>query len=283
MGTHNTTVSLITLFDASPRDGRFECNSRQTKEQRTKCLKTFKLLLAMMIHGYSLAMGAGISALVMVIVFIGFDGMSSTSTELKIEPAPEIQPVQDSPQITRETFVDNGSPILGDPNAPVTLIEFGDYQCHFCNVFFHSTEDKILKNYVETGKVKMIFKDYNIIGPDSINASHGAHCAEDQGMFWEYHDTLYTNWTGENNGWASSENLGLFAQEIGLDMDMWTECMLNEVHSQRILASNNDAKSLKLTGTPAFFVMGPDADITRLFGAQPIEAFEKIFDAELEK
>lgn len=209
-------------------------------------------------------------------------GVITSPTELKIEPTPTIQ--QTGPaRITMDTFLANGSPIIGNPNAPVTLIEFGDYQCHFCNVFFHSTEGEILKKYIETGKVKMIFKDYNIIGPDSVNASHGAHCANDQDLFWEYHDLLYSNWTGENNGWASSENLGRFAQEIGLDMDAWSECMLNGIHSQTILASNEDAKSLELTGTPAFFVIGPDGKTTKLFGAQPLETFEKIFDNELKK
>ena len=234
-----------------------------------------------MIHGPSLAIGATISAVVLVIAFIGFDGISNPS-ELKIEPTPNSMQVGPA-KITMNTFLANGSPILGNANAPITLIEFGDYQCHFCNVFFHSTEHDILKNYVETGKVKMIFKDYNIIGPDSVNASHGAHCAKDQGLFWEYHDILYSNWTGENNGWASSENLGKFAQEIGLDMDLWSECMLNGKHSQTILGSNEDAKSLELTGTPAFFVIGPDGKTTRLFGAQPYETFEKVFENELQK
>ncbi len=217
----------------------------------------------------------------MVIIFFGFNNISN-QVELEIVPAPTAQQVGPA-KITIDTFLANGSPILGNPAAAVTLIEFGDYQCHFCNVFFHSTEDDILKKYVETGKVKMIFKDYNIIGPDSINASHGAHCANDQGLFWEYHDILYSNWTGENNGWASSENLGRFAQEIGLDMDVWSDCMLNGKHSQTILASNQDAKSLELTGTPAFFVIGPDGKTSRLFGAQPLETFEKVLDAELGK
>ena len=232
-----------------------------------------------MIHGPSLAIGAGIASIVIIIAFIGFDGVSNQS-ELVIEPAPTVQQVG-PPKITTETFLANGSPVLGDLDAPITLIEFGDYQCHFCNVFFHSTEDDILKNYVETGKVKMIFKDYNIIGPDSINASHGAHCANDQGLFWEYHDILYSNWAGENNGWASSENLGKFAQEIGLDMDVWSECMVKAIHSQTILASNKDAKNLELTGTPAFFVIGPDGKTTKLFGAQPFETFKNIFENEL--
>ena len=234
-----------------------------------------------MIHGPSLAIGAGISAVVLVIVFMGFNGMSNES-ELVMQPTPTIQP-EGPAKVTMQTFLGNGSPMIGDATAPVTLVEFGDYQCHFCNVFFHSTEGDILKNYVETGKVKMIFKDYNIIGPDSVNASHGAHCANDQGMFWEYHDILFNNWTGENNGWASSENLLRFAQEIGLDTDVWSECMINGEHSQTIVGSNDDARALELTGTPAFFVIGPDGKVTRLFGAQPYETFERVFDEELKK
>ena len=234
-----------------------------------------------MIHGPSLAIGAGIASVAIIIAFLGFDGISN-EVELVIEPAPTIQELGPT-IISMETYLANGSPVLGDPNAPITLVEFGDYQCHFCNVFFHSTEDDILKNYIETGKVRMIFKDYNIIGPDSIKASHGAHCANDQGLFWEYHDILYSNWTGENNGWASSKNLSKFAQEISLDMIEWSECVTNGSHSQTILASNEDAKSLKITGTPAFFVIGPDGKTTRIFGAQPFEAFEKIFEIELQK
>jgi protein-disulfide isomerase len=234
-----------------------------------------------LIHGPSLAIGAIMASVVIVVAFVGFDNISNQK-ELVIEPTPTIQQTE-SPNITINTFLDNGSPILGNPNAPITLIEFGDYQCHFCNVFFHTTEDSILKNYVETGKVRMIFKDYNIIGPDSVNASHGAHCAKDQGLFWEYHDILYSNWTGENNGWASSENLGRFAQEIGLDMNIWSECMLSGIHSQTILASNENARSLELTGTPAFFIIGSDGKTTRLFGAQPFETFERVFENELKK
>ena len=241
-----------------------------------------------MIHGPSLAIGAAIASVALIIVFLGFDTISNES-ELVLEPIPTIQEpastIQQSgpPKVSMTTFLANGSPVLGNPNAPVTLVEFGDYQCHFCNVFFHSTEDDILKNYVETGKVRMIFKDYNIIGPDSITASHAAHCANDQELFWEYHDILYSNWTGENNGWASSENLAKFAQEIGLDMDEWSECMVNGIHSQIILASNEDARTLELTGTPAFFVIGPDGKTTRIIGAQPFEVFEKIFETELKK
>ncbi|MBA4453380.1 MAG: DsbA family protein [Nitrosopumilaceae archaeon] len=234
-----------------------------------------------MIHGPSLAIGAAIASVSLVIAFLGFS-MVNDEPELVIEPATNPQP-SISPSVISSTFMANGSPILGDPNAPVTLIEFGDYQCHFCNVHFHNTEHSLLENFIQTGKVKMIFKDFTIIGPDSINAAHGAHCANDQGKFWEYHDILYNNWTGENNGWASSVNLLGFAQEIGLDIDEWSECMLDARHSQIITDSSKDARDLGITGTPAFFVIGPDNKITKISGAQPYERFEQIFNEELEK
>lgn len=231
-----------------------------------------------MIHGPSLLLGAGITAIALITVF--FVG-SIEEKELVIEntPSQETGP----PRITMPTFLENGSPILGNPDASVTLVEFGDYQCHFCNVFFHNTEEEIVKNYVDTGKVKMIFKDYTIIGPDSITAAHGAHCANDQGMFWEYHDILYNNWSGENNGWASSENLFKFAQEIGLNTEQWSDCMVDSEHSEVIRASNEDAKTLELTGTPSFFVIDSENNVTKIFGAQPYSQFEKIFDSALDK
>ncbi|MBT4056870.1 MAG: DsbA family protein [Thaumarchaeota archaeon] len=233
-----------------------------------------------MLHAPSLAIGAIIASITIVVVILGIND-SWDKQELLIEPTPEIDQIEPT-KITMDTFVLNGSPILGDPNAPITLVEFGDYQCHYCNVFFQSIEEDIIKNYVETGKVKMIFKDYNIIGPDSINASHGAHCANEQELFWEYHDILYSNWTGENNGWASSSNLRIFADEINVNVDKWTECMNEKTHSKRIIDSNNDAKSLQLTGTPAFFIINSNGEVSKLFGAQPFEIFEKVFDKELE-
>ena len=234
-----------------------------------------------MIHIPSLAIGAGIASVAIIVTFLAFDTFNAES-ELTMEPAPVIQESEPT-KITMTTFMENGSPILGDLNAPITLVEFGDYQCYFCNQFFHTTEDKLFKNYVDTGKVKVIFKDYTIIGPDSIAAAHAAHCADDQGKFWEYHDTLYDHWTGENNGWASSENLLQFAGDVGLDIDEFSNCMLNSKYTSIIVNSNQDAKDLGLTGTPAFFIIGPDNKITKIGGAQPYDVFERIFNSELEK
>ena len=234
-----------------------------------------------MLHAPSLAIGAIMASITIVAVILGTNG-SFSEQGLLIEPAPKIEQIGPT-EITMDTFVSNGSPILGNPNAPITLVEFGDYQCHYCNVFFQNIENEIIKNYVETGKVKIIFKDYNIIGPDSVKASQGAHCANEQGLFWKYHDILYSNWTGENNGWASGTNLANFAQEIDLDMNKWSKCMSEQKYSQTILSSNDDAKALGLTGTPAFFIINSNGEVSKLFGAQPFEVFKRTFDNELEK
>ena len=120
--------------------------------QKTKLVKKFIFLL---IHGPSLGIGAAIASIVIIVVFLGFQG--SNQQELKIEPTPQIQE-SGPPKITMNTFLANSSPLLGNSNASVTLVEFGDYQCHFCNVFFHTTEHRILEKYVETVKVKDDFQ-----------------------------------------------------------------------------------------------------------------------------
>jgi len=231
------------------------------------------------LHGPSLGIGAGIAIVSIISAFLAVS---------VIDNVPELQfeETTSKPGVAVDSmslFTANGSPYLGSDDAPITLVEFGDYQCFFCNKFFHETEENILKNYVETDKVKIIFKDFTIIGPDSIGAAHAAHCAEDQGKFWEYHNELYNNWSGENNGWASSENLVKFAQNIGLNEGEFNQCMRDGKYKQLVTASNNDARNLGITGTPAFFVIGPDNQATRISGAQPYEVFHNIFEEELKK
>ena len=231
------------------------------------------------LHGPSLGIGAGIAIVSIISAFMAVNIMD-TSPELQFEENTPKPGVAGNPM---SLFTANAAIFLGSDDAPITLVEFGDYQCLFCNKFFHETEPSIIENYVETGKVKIIFKDFTIIGPDSIGAANAAHCAEDQGKFWEYHDELYNQWSGENNGWASDENLVKFAQNIGLKGDEFEQCMSDGKYKQLVSASSTDAKNLGITGTPAFFVIGPDNQITRISGAQPYEVFHNIFQEELKK
>ena len=242
-------------------------------------------------HGPSLVIGAAIaivSVLSAVVVFgtdfIDFKQSARTKDLSVMSPKiPDAQEKSQSDTYVMSLFTDNASPVLGSDSAPITLVEFGDYQCFYCNRFFHTTEPDIEKNYVDTGKVKMIFKDFTIIGQDSINAAHAAHCAQEEGKFWEFHDILYNNWTGENNGWASPSNIAGFAKQLELDEENFSSCMSEARYLSVIKTSNSDAKTLGLTGTPGFFVIGPDNSITKLSGAQPYEVFEEIFSSKLEK
>ena len=99
--------------------------------------------------------------------------------------------MSNQPLITNSQLIKNGSPQIGLENATISIVEFGDYQCTYCKKFFSETEELILTNYVETGKVKMLFKDFIVVDEDSVNASSAAHCANDQKMFWQYHSALY--------------------------------------------------------------------------------------------
>lgn len=240
----------------------------------------------MNIHLPSLGIGASIAVISILGIFFVFDfditEDENPSTNINTSNSQQ-QTTGNNNKIDLSLFSAKSTSLLGSPDSPITLVEFGDYQCFYCNKFFHNTESGIEKNYIDTGKVKMIFKDFTIIGPDSINAAHASHCANEQGKFWEYHDVLYNHWTGENNGWASSENLLEFAKQIGLDEASFRECMLDDRYRSVIDQNNSDARTLGITGTPAFFVIGTDNTVTKISGAQPYEIFEKIFELELEK
>lgn len=243
-------------------------------------------------HGPSLVIGAAIAIVsifgavsIFGTDFIDFKQPVKTTEDSNYMP-PQIQNAPEKSQsdsYAMSLFTGNASSVLGSADAPITLIEFGDYQCFYCNRFFHTTESDIVKNYVQTGKVKMIFKDFTIIGQDSINAAHAAHCAQEVGKFWEFHDILYNSWTGENDGWASPSNIDGFAKQLGLDEEDFKSCMTEARYLSVIKASYSDAKTLGLTGTPGFFIIGSDNSITKLSGAQPYEVFEEIFNSKLEK
>lgn len=239
-----------------------------------------------MIHAPSLGIGAAIAVVAMFGVFFAMN--ASTETAFKTEDIKQSKAEQEQEtavantpqQVSMSIFSDNASPILGNPDAPITIVEFGDYQCFYCNKFFHDTESKIYENYIKTGKAKMIFKDFTIIGSDSITAAHAAHCADEQGRFWDYHDMLYNNWNGENNGWASLENQHKFAKQIGLDTTAFTECMKSGKYNEKIQASTSDAQTLGLSGTPGFFIIGPNNKIVRVPGAQPYDVFVNVLESE---
>ena len=120
--------------------------------------------------------------------------------------------------LTKENLI-KGSIIMGNPNAKITIVEFGDYQCTFCYKFHDETMKKITNEYIKTNNVNFIYKDFPLNGEQSILASEASYCAQKQGKFWEYHNTLYNKWGGENTGWITENVLLGFARDVRLNLD----------------------------------------------------------------
>lgn len=172
-----------------------------------------------------------------------------------------------------------GSPLLGDPSAPITIVEFGDYQCHQCYNWFHNTKPALMHDYIETGKVNLVFVDLAFLGKDSPKAAQASYCAEDQGMYWKYHNLLYTSQESQiDGGWANPERLKAFAFSLDLDMELFEDCLDSGKHSKRVQFNSQQARDHGVRGTPGFFIVGPDGQ-EQLRGAQPFSVFKQVLDS----
>jgi len=153
----------------------------------------------------------------------------------------------------------HGVPLLGNPSAHVTIIEFGDFQCPFCDRFAKETEPQINQTYIQSGKVNMLFVHFTIYGPDSITAAMAAQCINDQGKFWNLYDILYKNQGAVNSGWANKDNLKKFASQItGLDIQKFNSCLDSGKYVSLVQNDLAFATSLGLQGTPAFIIEKSD-------------------------
>ena len=173
-----------------------------------------------------------------------------------------------------------GSSILGNSSAQITIVEFGDYQCHQCYNWFHNTKPTVFQNYVDTGKANFVFMDLAFLGTDSPKAAQASYCAEDQGKYWEYHNQLYTAQESQiDNGWANSERLKAFAFSLGLDMESFDSCLDSGKYTKRVQYNIAEAKKLGANGTPTFFIISIDGQQQKLVGAQPYSVFKQVLDS----
>ncbi|WP_299290415.1 thioredoxin domain-containing protein [Nitrosopumilus sp.] len=183
----------------------------------------------------------------------------------------------ESKLLTKSNLIENGSPILGNSGAPITILEWGDYQCTYCYRFHQNTLDTINQDFIETGKVKLVFKDFPLNGPDSLLAAEASYCAEDQGKYWEYHDELYKNWGGERTGWITRVALDKFAQNVNLELEEFNNCLDEKKYQNRVIAIHEFGKEIGIDATPSFLVFN-DEKIIKIRGNQPLEVFLKTID-----
>lgn len=213
---------------------------------------------------------------------------------------------QGAPVANVNLKIDDSDPVLGNKNAKVTIVEFADFRCPFCEKFFKETEPGLLSDYINTGKAKFVFKNYAFLGQESTWASEAAACAAEQSKFWEYHNWLYANQAPENNlAYYSKANLVKYASKIdGINTAQFTSCLNADKYSKRVTDDLTQGQSLGVSGTPTALVMvnnNTKFDVAYInsqlqlnkfiiplsngnffvVGAQPLDVFKRILDAAL--
>ncbi len=168
------------------------------------------------------------------------------------------------------------SPVRGEANAPVTIVEYGDFQCPSCGAFFRAVEPRLVSDYIQAGKAKLVFKNFAWIGEESRRAAEAAACAGAQGRFWDYHDLLYSSQRGENSGAFAVPTLKAFAARLGLDRATFDACVDRRAYKAAVEADMSEVRSLGLTGTPAFTINGQ-----RVVGAQDYTVFAGVIEGKL--
>lgn len=186
-------------------------------------------------------------------------------------------PVLESPQIDDDV-------VLGDENAPVTVFVFGDYQCPYCGKFFHETESLIVKNYVDAGKVKLVYKDMTFLGEESVAAAEAAECARDQKKYWQFHDALYEieyqeslKGNNEGNGNLNRATFEKIASGLGMDTGEFLKCFDSKKYESEVRKDNEEAgKVMDRVSSPTIFVDG-----AMIQGAQPYDVFRSAIESAL--
>ena len=165
----------------------------------------------------------------------------------------------------------------------MTMVEFGDYQCQYCARFHNETKDQIINNFVDTGKLRFVFKDFVINDLPSDRAStlaaEASYCAADQGKYWQYHDELYDNSRGENTGWVTENSLKKFATRIGIqNLTEFSGCLENHTHRDLVEANTQLANGIGLRSTPSFVIISNETVPIAIEGAQPYTVFKQAID-----
>lgn len=169
-------------------------------------------------------------------------------------------------------------PFEGDKDAPFTIIMFSDSQCEKCSQWLLHEKESLMKSVIDNGIAKFYIIDYPFLGEDSTTAAEATFCADEQDRFLEYQNQLSIKHNGIQTGWASIESLVKYAGELGLDTEMFEQCLFWDRHALRVEYNRDVAAFHGVVGTPTFFVIGPDDTIKRINGPQPPMIFQAVID-----
>lgn len=192
----------------------------------------------------------------------------------------QIQQPQLPSAVVKDVSVDN-DPVLGKSNAKVTIIEFSDYQCPFCRIWWKESFNKLKSEYIDTGKVKLVYRDYPLaFHPMSHSTAEAAECSKEQDKYWEMHDKIFSEEEklGQGTVTYTVQDLKKWAGEIGLNQAQFNQCLDSGKNKAEVDKDLADGTASGVNGTPSFFING-----RLLVGAQPYAAFKAVIDEELKK
>jgi protein-disulfide isomerase len=169
---------------------------------------------------------------------------------------PNYLPVGEIASVTPQARPDAQGMTMGNPDAPVRIDVFEDFQCPSCRAFTENYEALLIANDIPSGRVYYVFHNWPFIGPESQQAANASMCANAQGRFWDYHDMLFANQTGENVGAFSDRRLVAFAEQLGLNMSDFNTCFDKNEYQAEIQKDYSEGKQMGVSGTPAVFVNG---------------------------
>lgn len=220
------------------------------------------------------------------VIFTGVSGEGGFANLLRGES--EVEEVDNTPDVDPEELETvvvstDDDPIMGDPEAPVTIVEFSDYQCPYCQAFWKETLPLIKEKYIDTGKVKLVYRDYPLPShTEADEAAKAAECVRDQGAlaadeaYYAMHDALFLNrsvWSGQAD---PTDAIVALAEDLDYDGERLRTCMASAEAQDELNADFTAGKSYGVSGTPTFFINGK-----KLVGAWPYEVFEKVIESEL--
>jgi len=185
---------------------------------------------------------------------------------------------QKNSKITLQMLSQNGSPVLGNPDAPITIVEWGDYQCRYCHAFHQTGLNSLVQEYVNTGKANLVFRDFPLNGADSVLAAEASYCANDQNKYWGYHNELYKNWAGEKTGWVNRTSLDQFGTTVGLNLGQFDKCLDENKYEKKVLDNQQFGEKIGIDATPSFLIFD-SKKVTKITGNQPFSFFKQVLDA----
>jgi len=198
----------------------------------------------------------------------------------KIEKKSPAQAAQRQRPTSATVNLEKDRPAMGADDAPLTVVEFTDYQCPFCRRFTQTTFPLLKRDYIDTGKVRWVVRDLPLaFHKNARKAGQSVHCANEQGKFWEMRDKLF-----ENSANLENEDLSKYAGQVGLDVAAFDSCLASDRHMKEIDKDSAEAKRVGITGTPTFVIGKPKGDKLSgklVVGAQPLKTFASTIDGEL--